>query len=72
MNKKYANQMIEILDSEIRKIQEEAKYELELHENNAIDSSEVEKTRMIDNHELQRYQKLISISTFLKFMDMYL
>lgn len=59
--------MIEILDSEIRKIQEEAKYELELHENNIVDSFAVEKTRMIDNYELQRYQRLVSISTLLKF-----
>ena len=59
MNKKYVNQMIEILDSEIRKIQEEAKYELELHENNVIDSSAVEKTRMIGNNELQRYKNLL-------------
>lgn len=69
MNEKYANQMIEILDSEIRKIQEEAKYELDLHKNNVVDSSAVEKTRMIDNHELQSYQRLVNISTLLKFPE---
>ena len=66
-----AKEMIEILDSELCKMDEEVNYVTELLKNNPIHSPAVKKTIMLNDvtHDLIEYNRIINMSALLKFAE---
>ena len=69
--KQAAKEMIELLDSELRKMDEEINYDTELLKNNPIHSPAVKKTLRLNDvtHDLIEYYRIFKISTLLKFAE---